>query len=66
MWTARRWAQSAEQIELYYGERWKEWQPLNEVERADVLRATIGYALGEDELYQSSVSLTRLGFPNHL
>ena len=41
---------SAEQIELYYGERWKEWQPLNEVERADILRAAIGYALGEDTL----------------
>jgi hypothetical protein len=50
LWAARRWAQSAEQIELYYGERWKEWQPLNEVERADILRATIGYALSEDAL----------------
>jgi tetratricopeptide (TPR) repeat protein len=50
LWAARRWGQSAEQIELYYGERWKEWQPLNEVERADILRAAIGYALGEDAL----------------
>ncbi len=43
-------AKSAEQIELMYGERWKEWQPLNEVERSDILRAEIGYALGEDTL----------------
>jgi hypothetical protein len=50
LWAARRWALSAEQIELYYGERWKDWQPLNEVERADILRAAIGYALGEDAL----------------
>ena len=50
LWAARRWSQSAEQSELYYGERWKEWQPLNEVERADILRAAIGYALGEDAL----------------
>jgi len=50
LWAARRWALAAEQIELYYGERWKEWQPLNEVERSDILRATIGYALGEDAL----------------
>ena len=50
LWAARRWRQSAEQIELYYRERWKEWQPLNEVERADLLRAAIGYALGEDTL----------------
>ncbi|MDE1972644.1 MAG: tetratricopeptide repeat protein, partial [Hyphomicrobiales bacterium] len=50
LWAARRWAKAAEQIELYYGDRWKEWQPLNEVERADILRATVGYALGEDTL----------------
>jgi hypothetical protein len=50
LWAARRWAKAAEQIELYYADRWKEWQPLNELERADVLRATVGYALGEDAL----------------
>jgi predicted negative regulator of RcsB-dependent stress response len=50
LWSARRWTQAAEQIELYYGERWKEWPSLNEVERSDILRATIGYALGEDVL----------------
>jgi len=49
-WAARRWRESAEQIELMYGERWKEWQPLNDVERADILRAEVGYALGEDTL----------------
>ena len=49
-WAARRWRESAEQIELMYGERWKDWQPLNEVERADILRAEVGYALGEDAL----------------
>jgi len=50
LWAARRWGPSAEQIELYYGERWKEWQPLNEIERSDILRAATGYALGEDAL----------------
>ena len=50
LWAARRWALSAEQIELYYGDRWKNWDPLNEVERADILRAAVGYALGEDAL----------------
>ncbi len=29
-WAAHRWRESAEQIELMYGERWKDWQPLNE------------------------------------
>jgi len=49
-WAAHRWRQAAEQIELMYGERWKDWQPLNEIERADILRAEVGYALGEDSL----------------
>jgi tetratricopeptide (TPR) repeat protein len=49
-WAARRWQESAEQIELMYGERWKDWQPLNETERADILRAEVGYALGEDNI----------------
>ncbi|MGD0025594.1 MAG: tetratricopeptide repeat protein, partial [Xanthobacteraceae bacterium] len=50
LWAARRWRESAEQVELMYGDRWKEWQPLSDVERADILRAEIGYALGEDTL----------------
>ncbi|MGO9700580.1 MAG: tetratricopeptide repeat protein [Xanthobacteraceae bacterium] len=50
LWAARRWGPSAEQIELYYGEHWMQWQPLNEVERSDILRAATGYALGEDAL----------------
>jgi tetratricopeptide (TPR) repeat protein len=50
LWAARRWSQAAEQIELYYDDRWKDWQPLNEIERADILRGTVGYALGEDAL----------------
>jgi len=49
-WAAHRWREAAEQIELMYGERWKDWQPLNELERADILRAEVGYALGEDKL----------------
>jgi hypothetical protein len=49
-WAARRWREAAEQIELLYGERWKDWQPLNDIERADIVRAELGYALGEDML----------------
>jgi hypothetical protein len=47
-WAARRWRESAEQIELYYGERWKDFQPLDAAEKGDVIRAAIGYALAED------------------
>jgi tetratricopeptide (TPR) repeat protein len=49
-WAGRHWRESAEQIELLYGERWKDWQPLNDIERSDILRAELGYALGEDTL----------------
>jgi len=49
-WAAKRWQQAAEQIELLYGERWKNFDPLNPRERADILRAGIGYALADDAL----------------
>jgi hypothetical protein len=49
-WAGQHWREAAEQIELLYGERWKDWQPLNDLERADILRAAIGYALAEDSL----------------
>jgi tetratricopeptide (TPR) repeat protein len=50
MWAARRWGDSAEQIELMYGDRYKDFEPLTETERQDILRAEIGYALGSDML----------------
>jgi hypothetical protein len=53
-WAARRWGLAAEQIELLYGERWREWEPLSDAERLDILRAAIGYALAED-----AIGLTR-------
>ena len=49
-WAGRHWREAAEQIELLYGERWKDWQPLNDIERSDILRAELGYALAEDTL----------------
>jgi len=50
LWSARRWGESSEQIELMYGDRYKDFQPLTDIERQDILRAEIGYALGEDSL----------------
>ena len=50
LWAAKRWDEAAEQIELLYGDRWKDFAPLNEVERSEILRAAAGYALGEDLL----------------
>ncbi|HKS62119.1 MAG TPA: tetratricopeptide repeat protein [Xanthobacteraceae bacterium] len=50
LWKARRWRDAGEQIEKLYGERWRDFAPLSEAERADVMRAAIGYALAEDTL----------------
>ena len=53
-WAAKRWNQAAEQIELLYGNRWQDFAPLTETERADILRGAIGYSLAED-----TIGLTR-------
>ena len=50
LWVARRYDESAEQIELLLGDRYKDFMPLNEDERADVMRAEVGYALAQDQL----------------
>jgi tetratricopeptide (TPR) repeat protein len=47
-WASRHWREASEQIELYYGERWRDFKPLNPVEKGDVIRAVVGYALAED------------------
>ena len=49
-WAARRWRESAEQIELYYGDRWKDFKPLSSAEKGDIIRAVIGYSLAEDAI----------------
>jgi len=49
-WAARQWRESSEQIELYYGERWRDFKPLNAAEKGDILRAVVGYALAEDAI----------------
>jgi tetratricopeptide (TPR) repeat protein len=49
-WAARRWRESSEQIELYYGDRWRDFKPLNPMEKGDVIRAVVGYALAEDSI----------------
>ncbi|MEY9590093.1 putative negative regulator of RcsB-dependent stress response [Bradyrhizobium yuanmingense] len=49
-WAARRWRESAEQIELYYGDRFRDFKPLNAVEKSDIIRAAVGYALADDAI----------------
>ncbi|AWN45660.1 hypothetical protein DK419_04420 [Methylobacterium terrae] len=55
LWSARRWRDAGEAHEAMLGTRWRESGPLSDPERADVMRAAIGYALAED-----SLSLDRL------
>jgi tetratricopeptide (TPR) repeat protein len=50
LWAGKRWRAAAEQIELNYGDRWREFAPLTDSERQDILRAAIGYVLGEDPI----------------
>jgi tetratricopeptide (TPR) repeat protein len=47
-WASRRWREASEQIELYYADRWRNFKPLNPVEKGDVIRALVGYALAQD------------------
>lgn len=49
-WAARKWREAAEQIEQVYGERWRDFTPLSDTERGDVLRAAIGYALADEQI----------------
>jgi hypothetical protein len=49
-WASRQWRAASEQIELYYGERWRDFRPLNAAEKSDVIRAVVGYALAEDAI----------------
>jgi hypothetical protein len=50
LWASRRWRDAGEQIELLYGNRWREFAPLNDTERSDILRAAICYALSEESI----------------
>ena len=49
-WAAKRWQKAAEQIELMYGDRWKNFEPLTDTERPDILRAGVAYTLAGDKL----------------
>jgi hypothetical protein len=49
-WASRRWREASEQIELYYGDRWRDFKPLNPAEKGDIIRAVVGYALAEDAI----------------
>jgi hypothetical protein len=35
---------------LYYADRWRDFKPLDPLEKGDVIRAVVGYALAEDAI----------------
>jgi hypothetical protein len=49
-WASRRWREASEQLELYLGDRYRDFKPLDASEKGDVIRAVIGYTLAEDAL----------------
>ncbi len=55
LWAAKRWQEAGEQMEVLFGDRWHDFAPLNDGERTDILRAAIGYALGDE-----TIGLSRL------
>lgn len=50
LWAAHRWRQAAREIERLYGNRWRDFRPLNARARFDILRAAIGYALADEPI----------------
>jgi len=50
LWAAKRWRPAAEEIERLYGDRWRDFKPLNDAERDDILRAAIGYSLSDETI----------------
>ena len=49
-WSARQWQKSAEQTELLLADRWRGFEPLSDIDRSDILRAGIAYALADDKI----------------
>jgi len=50
LWSGKKWREAAEAIELLYGDRWSQPAPLSDLERRDVLRGAIAYALAEEPM----------------
>ncbi|MGE3627521.1 MAG: tetratricopeptide repeat protein [Hyphomicrobiales bacterium] len=49
LWSSQKWKPVGEQLEKMLAGRWKDAEPLSDIERFDVLRAAIGYSLAEDQ-----------------
>lgn len=50
LWSGRRWREAGEALERILGESWRGQAPLGDGERADVMRAAIGYVMSDEAL----------------
>lgn len=50
LWNGRRWREAGEALERILGESWRGQAPLADGERADVMRAAIGYVMADEAL----------------
>jgi tetratricopeptide (TPR) repeat protein len=50
LWAAKRWREAGEAYEKLLGARWQTPKPLDDMERADVLRAGIAFTLGNETI----------------
>ncbi|SFD43385.1 hypothetical protein SAMN05428997_12825 [Bosea sp. CRIB-10] len=50
LWSGRRWREAGEALERILGESWRGQAPLSDGERADVMRAAIGYVMSDEAL----------------
>ncbi|MEI5666726.1 hypothetical protein WBO78_17385 [Bosea sp. CCNWLW174] len=50
LWNGRRWREAGEALERILGESWRGQAPLGDGERADVMRAAIGYVMADEAL----------------
>jgi len=50
LWNGRRWREAGEALERILGESWRGQAPLGDGERADVMRAAIGYVMSDEAL----------------
>lgn len=50
LWNGRRWREAGEALERILGESWRGQAPLADGERADVMRAAVGYVMSDEAL----------------
>jgi tetratricopeptide (TPR) repeat protein len=50
LWRAKRWQEAGEALEKVLGQKWQGTDPLTDLDRSDLMRSAIAYALAEDRI----------------